>query len=90
MELPTPLTENSQQLIISLEVDGTEGLICVFHVNGSQLLRCIKTDVVVIELAVCDDVPSGPLICFDGVVMAGTCRGEIIVFDLNRSSLVQG
>ncbi|XP_039755273.1 protein ELYS isoform X3 [Pararge aegeria] len=89
VELPTPLTDNSQQLIISLDVDGTEGLICVFHINGSQLLRSIKTDVVITELAVCDEVPSGPLMCFDGLVMAGTCRGEIYVFDLNRSCLIQ-
>ncbi|XP_069359151.1 uro-adherence factor A-like isoform X3 [Maniola hyperantus] len=89
VELPTPLTDNSQQLIISLELDGREGLICVFHINGSQLLRCIKTDIVITELAVCDDVPSGPLMCFDGLVMAGTCRGEILVFDLNRTSLIQ-
>ncbi|XP_045766387.1 uncharacterized protein LOC123868080 [Maniola jurtina] len=89
VELPTPLTDNSQQLIISLELDGNEGLICVFHINGSQLLRCIKTDVVITELAICDDVPSGPLMCFDGLVMAGTCRGEVLVFDLNRTSLIQ-
>ncbi|XP_052741865.1 protein ELYS [Bicyclus anynana] len=89
VELPTPLTDNSQQLIISLDLNGSEGLICVFHVNGSQLLRSIKTDVVVTELAVCDEAPSGPLMCFDGLVMAGTCRGEIFVFDLNRACLIQ-
>ncbi|CAH2091399.1 unnamed protein product [Euphydryas editha] len=89
VELPTPLTDNSQQLIISLECDETTSLICVFHINGSQLLRCIQTDIVITELAVCDGLPSGPLMCFDGLVMAGTRKGEIIIFDLNRASLIK-
>ncbi|CAH0729544.1 unnamed protein product, partial [Brenthis ino] len=89
VELPTPLTENSQQLIISLECDDTTSLIYVFHINGSQLLRCIQTNVVVTELAVCDALPNGPLMCFDGLVMAGTRRGEVLVFDLNRAILLQ-
>lgn len=62
----------------------------MFHINGSQLLRCIQTDIVITELAVCDGLPSGPLMCFDGLVMAGTRKGEIIIFDLNRASLIQG
>ncbi|XP_046968855.1 serine/arginine repetitive matrix protein 2 [Vanessa cardui] len=89
VEIPTPLTDNSQQLIISLECDDTTSLICVFHINGSQLLRCIQTDVVITELAVCDGLPNGPLMCFNGLVMAGTRKGEIIIFDLNRASLIQ-
>nr|XP_026486914.1 serine/arginine repetitive matrix protein 2-like isoform X1 [Vanessa tameamea] len=89
VEIPTPLTDNSQQLIISLECDDTTSLICVFHINGSQLLRCIQTDVVITELAVCDRLPNGPLMCFNGLVMAGTRKGEIIIFDLNRASLIQ-
>ncbi|XP_050351938.1 protein ELYS isoform X2 [Nymphalis io] len=89
VEIPTPLTDNSRQLIISLECDDTTSLVCVFHVNGSQLLRCIQTDVVITELAVCDGLPNGPLMCFNGLVMAGTRKGEIIIFDLNRASLIQ-
>ncbi|XP_072947807.1 uncharacterized protein Elys [Epargyreus clarus] len=88
VELPTPLSPNSQQLVISLDCDDVTGMICVFHINGSQLLHCIQTDVVVTELAVCDDIPSGPFMCFDGLVTAGTRRGEVLVFDLNRSCLV--
>lgn len=65
-------------------------MICILHVNGSQLLRCIQTEVVVTELAVWDRVPDGPISCFDGVVMAGTKSGEIFAFDLNRASLIQG
>ena len=65
-------------------------MICILHVNGSQLLRCIQTEVVVTELAVWDRVPDGPISCFDGVVMAGTKSGEIFAFDLNRGSLIQG
>ncbi|XP_063363599.1 uncharacterized protein LOC134652357 [Cydia amplana] len=89
IELPTPLTENSKQLIICLECEDLTGLICVLHVNGSQILRCIQTDVVITEIAVCDEVPDGPLACFDGVIMAGSKRGEIFAFDLNRASLIQ-
>ncbi|XP_063892845.1 protein ELYS isoform X2 [Helicoverpa armigera] len=88
VELPRPLTSNSIQLIISLQNDDV-GTICVLHVNGSQLLRCIQTEVVITELAVWDRVPDGPLTCFDGVVMAGTKSGEIFAFDLNRASLLQ-
>lgn len=90
VELPTPLTDNSQQLVISLECDNTTSLIYVFHINGSQVLRCIQTNIVIAELAVCDALPNGPLVCFDGCVMAGTKRGEILVFDLNRAILLQG
>ncbi|XP_073947364.1 AT hook containing transcription factor 1 homolog isoform X2 [Choristoneura fumiferana] len=89
VELPTPLTEHSKQLVISLECEDLTGLICILHVNGSQILRCIQTDVVITEVAVCDGVPDGPLTCFDGVIMAGTKRGEIFAFDLNRASLIQ-
>ncbi|XP_061378397.1 protein ELYS isoform X2 [Danaus plexippus] len=89
VELPTPLTDNSQQLIISLEYDDATGLICIFHINGSQLLRCIQTDGVITELTVCDAIPNGPLMCFDGLIMAGTHRGEIFIFDLNKASLIQ-
>ncbi|XP_063382768.1 protein ELYS [Cydia fagiglandana] len=89
IELPTPLTENSKQLIICLECEDLTGLICVLHINGSQILRCIQTDVVITEIAVCDEVPDGPLTCFDGVIMAGSKRGEIFAFDLNRASLIQ-
>ncbi|CAG9560993.1 unnamed protein product [Danaus chrysippus] len=89
VELPTPLTDNSQQLVISLECDDATGLICVFHINGSQLLRCIQTDAVITELTVCDAIPNGPLMCFDGVIMAGSHRGEIFVFDLNKAALIQ-
>ncbi|KAH9638991.1 hypothetical protein HF086_000917, partial [Spodoptera exigua] len=71
VELPRPLTANSIQLIISLQCDEA-GMICVLHVNGSQILRCVQTEVVVTELAVWDRIPDGPLACFDGVVMAGT------------------
>ncbi|RVE50619.1 hypothetical protein evm_004743 [Chilo suppressalis] len=88
VELPTPLTDNSKQLIISLTEDETS-MICVFHVNGSQLLRCIQTDLVVTELSICDRMADGPFTCFDGVVMAGTRRGEVFVFDLNRAGLIQ-
>ncbi|XP_075978730.1 AT hook containing transcription factor 1 homolog isoform X2 [Anticarsia gemmatalis] len=88
VELPTPLTNNSIQLVISLQNDDS-GMICVFHVNGSQLLRCIQTEVVVTELALCDRIPDGPFTCFDGVVMAGTKSGEIFAFDLNRAGLIQ-
>lgn len=38
----------------------------------------------------CDGVPDGPLTCFDGVIVAGTKRGEIFAFDLNRACLIQG
>lgn len=89
MELAKSLSENSQQLVISLQCDDI-GMICVLHINGSQILRCIQTDIVVTELAVCDRVPDGPFTCFDGLVMAGTKRGEIFAFDLNRASLIQG
>ncbi|XP_028163764.1 protein ELYS-like isoform X10 [Ostrinia furnacalis] len=89
VELITPLTENSKQLIISLQCEDFTSNICVFHINGSQILRCIQTDLVVTELAVCDDMPDGPFTCFDGVVMAGTKTGEIFAFDLNRSGLIQ-
>ncbi|CAB3259639.1 unnamed protein product [Arctia plantaginis] len=88
VELPEPLTTNSIQLMISLQNDEC-GTICVLHVNGSQLLRCIQTDVVVTELAICDRIPDGPFTCFDGVVMAGTKSGEIFAFDLNRACLIQ-
>lgn len=89
VELPTPLTHNSQQLVISLQNDNT-GIICVLHINGSQLLRCIQTDVVITQLAVCDRMPDGPFMCFDSVVMAGAKSGEIYAFDLNRDCLLQG
>ncbi|XP_063827886.1 serine/arginine repetitive matrix protein 2 [Ostrinia nubilalis] len=89
VELITPLTENSKQLIISLQCEDFTSNICVFHINGSQILRCIQTDLVVTELAVCDEMPDGPFTCFDGVVMAGTKTGEIFAFDLNRSGLIQ-
>lgn len=89
VELPRPLTVNSIQLIISLQSDES-GMICVLHINGSQLLRCIQTEVVVTELAVCDRIPDGPFSCFDGVILAGTKSGEIFAFDLNRGSLMQG
>lgn len=88
VELPRPLTANSIQLIISLQCDEA-GMICVLHVNGSQILRCIQTEVVVTELAVWDRIPDGPLTCFDGVVMAGTKSGEIFAFDLYRAGLMQ-
>lgn len=64
-------------------------MICVFHINGSQILRCIQTEVVVTKLAICDGVTDGPFTCFDGIVMAGTKTGEVFVFDLNRASLMQ-
>ncbi|CAH2039840.1 unnamed protein product, partial [Iphiclides podalirius] len=89
VELPTPLTDNSNQLLISLDYDNVSGMICVLHVNGSQILRCIQTEVVITELAVCDDTPEGPFMAFDNIVAAGTRRGEILVFDLNRASLIQ-
>ncbi|CAG4950746.1 unnamed protein product [Colias eurytheme] len=88
IELPKTLTHNSKQLVISLECDDS-GLICVLHINGSQILRCIQSDVIITELALCDDVSSGPFTCFDGLIMAGTQRGEIFVIDLNRSALLQ-
>ncbi|CAK1550612.1 unnamed protein product [Leptosia nina] len=88
IELPQPLTNNSQQLIISLEIDDG-GLICVLHINGSQLLRCIETDVIITKLALCDDVDIGPFSCFDGLLMAGTQKGEVLVIDFNRSTLLQ-
>ncbi|XP_038223349.1 protein ELYS [Zerene cesonia] len=88
IELPKTLTHNSKQLVISLECDDC-GLICVLHINGSQILRCIQSDVIITELALCDDVSSGPFTCFDGLIMAGTQRGEIFVIDLNRSALLQ-
>lgn len=87
-ELPTPLTENSKQLLISLCEDGSS-TICVFHINGSQTLRCIQTDVVVTELAICDELPNGPFTCFDGIILAGTRSGEVFAFDLNRAGLIQ-
>ncbi|KAI5644097.1 nuclear pore complex assembly domain-containing protein [Phthorimaea operculella] len=89
VELPTSVSTNSTQLLISLECEDIAGMICVFHINGSQILRCIQTEFVVTELAVCDGFPDGPFTCFDGAVMAGTKTGEIFVFDLNRSGLVQ-
>ncbi|XP_053606157.1 protein ELYS-like [Plodia interpunctella] len=89
VELANPLSSNSQQLIISLQCDDGTGIICVLHVNGSQILRCIQTEVVVTQISVCDAVPDGPFACFDGAVMAGTKNGEIFVFDLNRASLIQ-
>ncbi|KAG7296337.1 hypothetical protein JYU34_021475 [Plutella xylostella] len=90
VELPTPLTEGSKQLVISLECEGGTGIIAVFHVNGSQVLRCIQTDCVVTNLSMCDCMPDGPFTCFDGVVLAGTKSGEIFAFDLNRASLIEG
>lgn len=89
IELPTPLTNNSQQLLISLECEDIAGMICVFHINGSQILRCIQTEVVVTQLAISDNIPDGPFSGFDGIVMAGTKTGEVFVFDLNRASLIQ-
>ncbi|KAM3960759.1 LOW QUALITY PROTEIN: AT hook containing transcription factor 1 homolog [Aphomia sociella] len=89
VEIPTPITNNSQQLIISLQSEDGTGMICIFHINGSQLLRCIQSEVVVTQLAVCDGMPDGYFTCFDGVVMAGTKNGEIFVFDLNRAGLIQ-
>ncbi|XP_068618212.1 protein ELYS isoform X2 [Battus philenor] len=89
VELPTPLTENSHQLVISLNFDDVSGMICVLHINGSQILRCIQTEVVITELAICDAVPDGPFSAFDNIVIAGTRRGEILTFDLNRASLIQ-
>lgn len=89
MELPNPLTANSQQLLISLQCEDFAGMICVFHINGSQILRCIQTELVVTQLAVCNGVPNGPFACFDDIVMAGTKTGEIFVLDLNRASLIQ-
>lgn len=90
MELPTSLTKNSQQLIISLETNEETGLISIFHINGSQLLRCIQTEVVITKLAACDNLLDGPFSCFDGVLIAGSKAGEIIVIDLNRSALIGG
>lgn len=89
VELPKPLTENSQQLVISLQCDNI-GMVCILHVNGSQILWCLQTDVIVTELTICDRIPNGPFSCFDGLVMAGTIRGEIFAFDLNRASLIKG
>ncbi|KPJ12344.1 Protein ELYS [Papilio machaon] len=89
VELPTPLTENSHQLVISLDYDNITGMICILHVNGSQLLHCIHTDVVLTKLAVCDGTPDGPFAAFDNIVAAGTKRGEILIFDLNRASLIK-
>ncbi|XP_013140150.1 PREDICTED: protein ELYS-like isoform X2 [Papilio polytes] len=89
IELPTPLTENSHQLVISLDYDNGMGMICVLHVNGSQLLHSIHTDVVVTKLAICDATPDGPFAAFDNIVAAGTKRGEILIFDLNRASLIK-
>ncbi|XP_037294873.1 uncharacterized protein LOC119189421 [Manduca sexta] len=40
VELPTTTHRNSQQLIISLQYEDT-GLICVLHINGSQILRYV-------------------------------------------------
>ncbi|KAJ0178460.1 hypothetical protein K1T71_006283 [Dendrolimus kikuchii] len=88
IELPTPLTDNSQQLLISVQCEDSS-LICVFHINGSQILRCIQTEVVIAQLAVADKITDGPFACFDGVVIAGTRCGEIFAFDLNRASLMQ-
>ncbi|XP_052749995.1 protein ELYS isoform X2 [Galleria mellonella] len=89
VELPSPITNNSQQLLISLQCEDGTGMICIFHVNGSQVLRCIQSEVVITQLAVSDGIPDGYFTCFDGVVMAGTKNGEIFVFDLNRACLIQ-
>ncbi|XP_013172174.1 PREDICTED: uncharacterized protein LOC106121195 isoform X1 [Papilio xuthus] len=89
VELPTPLTENSHQLVISLDYDNISGMICILHVNGSQLLHCIHSDVVITKLAVCDGTPDGPFAGFDNIIAAGTKRGEILIFDLNRASLIK-
>lgn len=48
------------------------------------------SDVVVTELAICDNAPDGILKCFKGIVIAGTKRGEIFAFDLNRAILIKG
>ncbi|XP_004932919.1 protein ELYS isoform X1 [Bombyx mori] len=88
VELPRPLSENSKQLVISLQCDDM-GLICFFHINGSQILRCIQTEVVITQLSVCDALPDGVLSCFDGIIMAGTKNGAIVAIDLNRDSLRQ-
>lgn len=90
MELPNSLTKNSQQLIISLETNEETGLICIFHINGSQLLRCIQTEVVVTKLAACDRILDGPFSCFDGILIAGSKAGEIVLIDLNRTALIRG
>lgn len=89
VELPTPLTENSQQLIVSIQCEDSS-LICVFHINGSQILRCIQASVGVTQIVVADAITDGPLACFDGVIIAGTKSGEIFAFDLNRACLIQG
>ncbi|VVC98060.1 unnamed protein product [Leptidea sinapis] len=88
VELPVPLTKHSQQLAISLEYDDG-GMICFFNVNGSQLLHCIQIDAVITGLALCDEISSGPFAYFDGLIMAGTQRGEIIVIDMNNGVLLQ-
>ncbi|GBP53238.1 Protein ELYS [Eumeta japonica] len=64
-------------------------MVCIFHVNGSHVLRCIQTDAVITYLDVLNSVPNGVFSCFDGIVVAGTKNGEIFAFDLNRESLLQ-
>lgn len=88
-ELSPPLIENTMQLLIGLECDLIGGMICLFHCNGSKVLRAIQIDCQVISIQYIDSFPGSPLNCFDGGVLIGTHGGATLILDLNRQSCAE-
>ncbi|XP_076270585.1 uncharacterized protein LOC143202735 isoform X1 [Rhynchophorus ferrugineus] len=74
-------------LIVALECTISGGLLCVFDIFGSKVLRVIQVKEQITSLHVIDStnmlVPEpSPLRYFDGLVAIGTLGGNVFVLDL--------
>lgn len=81
-------------LIIGLECEIGGGMICMFDINSSRVIRAIQIDDRVTTIHVvnpgCDTSFPGALRSMDGVLAVGTGKGKIILIDLCRQICEEG
>lgn len=85
--LPGPL----DQMVVGLECELTGGMLCLFNLAGSRILRAINVPSKVTALTVVSlgEKATGPLHqCFNtmsGIAAVGTNDGQVLLIDLRRN-----
>ena len=84
------------QLIVGLECELTGGMLCLFNLAGSRVLRAINipSKVTAVNTVSLGGEASGPLHqCFknmSGIAAVGTNDGQILLVDLRRNDCDEG
>lgn len=89
---PGPL----DQMVVGLECELTGGMLCIFNLAGSRVLRAINVPSKVTALTIVNlgGKATGPLHqCFNtmsGIAAVGTNDGQVLLIDLRRNDCDDG